>query len=263
MNKYCSLLIIVLIIYLTYDYCSNIVEGNDTVAGGGTYDESKDNYSGVECIYAGKRISGITKISDGVKDKKDYDVTNPCDYKDVSCVNTIPDVKEWGNMFTSIPDDSSEDKSNRLKKQCQLCVIGSKVDGSTVNALANVSTKSYDIPVKPISNFAYDMCDAMVADCDKSIFYANNKQDGWGIDCSHVDDADSTWVNNKLNKLLCKTLTSSVLQFFLGFMGGIECTMLIKGYEFKGYINKKIDDFGAHPGDTLKKGAHFVSGGII
>lgn len=243
MNKYCSLLIILLIIYLTYDYCSNIVEGQDgqddqddqdnkKKFGSGGYDETSDDYVPETCPYNGTIIGGIKKISDGV----DKGVTNPCDYKTVSCSNTIPKASDWGNMFTSEPNGN--DTANNLKRQCQLCVIGSKADGTITNTLANVS-RIPDSKSVPNSHFAYDLCDAMVAGCDKSIFYANNRQDGWNKDCGPVDS--TTWANNKLNIGICKVLKSSILQFLLGFMGGIECTMKIKSYELKGYMDAKMD----------------------
>jgi len=248
MDKYCSLLIILLIIYLTYDYCSNIVEGKDNIVegkdnipGGGNYNTSKDDYKPYQCPYGDQVKGGITSIKDGVTGE----VTNPCDYKSVSCINTIPKESEWGNNYTNNPppvkkpDDFKKLKPNqKLKKQCQLCVIGSKVDGTTRHVLANVANDPATTNVPP-SNFAYDLCDAMVADCGKAEFYANSRQDGWSNDCATADK--TSWTNNKINKLLCKTLKSSFIQFFLGFMGGIECTMKIKAYELRAYMEGKVD----------------------
>jgi len=205
------------------------VEGNDGIPGGGGYKKSEDNINKGLCPY-GTVKGGITSIEGGIKDEGDpsKDVSNPCEYKSVSCINSIPPDSEWGDNFTNNPVEFTQ-KNHRLKKQCQLCVIGSKMDGTTRRVLANLG-KTPDSKDVPPSNFAYDLCDAMVAGCEKALFYANNKQD-WNSICDEVDK--TTWTNNKLNKAVCKLLKNSIIQFFLGFMGGIECTLKIKAYEFK------------------------------
>jgi len=219
MNKICSFFIIVIIIYLSYDYCSrSLIEGQ----GKGKpdyskYDETQD--AAVKTVVCkGPPLTTIpdTKVT-----------TYPCSYEKASCMNAMDKVTTdaWGNNWNEVGND--------LKQQCSLCVQGSKIDGTTRHVLSNVGKipGSPPPPTVPVSKFAEDMCDAMVAGCDKSIFYANNRQDGWAIDCSGVDA--TTWTDNKLNKGVCALLQSDILQFFLGFMGGIECTLKIKAHKLK------------------------------
>ena len=225
MNKYCSLLIILLIVYLAYDYCSNIVEGNDGIPGGGNYNTAQDDFKGVAVCPYGETKGNITSIDEGVT----KGVTNPCDYKSVSCINDMTGKdSDWGNNFTNKHLDLT--KPNQMKKeQCKLCVMGSKVDGTVRTVLANLGKTPGETTV-PTSDFAYDVCDAMVADCSQALFYANAKTD-WSNTCKAVEN--TSWTNNKLNKAVCKVINNGIIQFFLQFMGGIECTMKVKAYEFK------------------------------
>jgi len=229
MNKLCSLLIILLIIYLTYDYCSNTVEGNDAVA-----DEIAARNKQTETDDAAKIIhcskSPVTSITDGVN----ANASESCQYKNVSCINNMQSIGDdkWKSSYTDY------DGVVNYKTQCQLCVKGSKLDGTTRSALSNVIIGE--------SHFAYDLCDAMAAGCDSGIFYANNKQGNWSHDCKLMESTPWTSSDeeesNALNKALCSVLQNDIIQFFLGFMGGIECTLLIKEKELKGWMGDKIDD---------------------
>ena len=133
---------------------------------------------------------------------------------------------------------TSHDGTDKLKKQCNLCVQGSKVDGNTRYVLANVSKTKEGVPHE--SHFADDLCDAMVAGCGSQVFYANNRQDGWNYDCKYANSSKSSWTDNKLNKAICKMLSNSIIQFFLGFMGGLECTLKIKGYQLESGIKNSV-----------------------
>ena len=250
MNKFCSFLIIIIIIYLTYDYCSNtIIEGANGGGRGGGYDESQDKF-----------VKEATCSKQAVTSIKGSAASEPCQYKAVSCITKINDIneKDWGGNFTSYNKPSgSTDTQWNYKKQCKLCIQGSKVDGTTRNILANVG-RTDDITI-PDSHFAYDLCDAMVAGCESSIFYANGRQDGWSNDCANMKSASFT--DNKLNVSLCKILQSDILQFFLGFMGGVECTMKIKALEFEAYMANKLKPLikGFH---EVQKGFHDVQKGV-
>ena len=98
----------------------------------------------------------------------------------------------------------------------------------------------------------------MVAKCSSDIIYANNRQGGWDHDCG-VTLKKGWGEKNNINMSVCTLLSNSIIQFFLGFMGGIECTLLIKAREFENSAIKKMEcipctaTFGHGPGCTEKK----------
>lgn len=228
MNKICSFFIIIIIIYLSYDYCSrSLIEGQgNSNPDYSKFDEEKQDAAVGEVKCKSPPLTTIEETTT---------TTDPCSYEKTSCIGAMDNVTTdtWGTNWNI--------SGNKLKQQCSSCVQGSQVDGSTRHVLANVGKKpgSLPLPTVPVSKFAEDMCDAMVAGCDKSIFYANNRQDGWTTDCAGVDD--SSWAINKLNKGVCTLLQNSIIQFFLGFMGGIECTLKIKAHKLLSGLESNVD----------------------
>ena len=221
MNKIVSIFIILIIIYLSYDYCSTkMIEGQTTM----TDEELKEQD---KSITVKSCEGGPVSIGSNIKANN---AKYPCQYKNISCVNKMEQVStnDWG--------DNWHGSGNKTKQQCQLCVMGSDVDGNTSKILSNVG-KNKNNPIFR-SNFANDLCDAMVAGCDSRLFYANNKQDGWNIDCRGVEN--TSWTDNKLNKAMCAILKNSIIQFFLGFMGGLECTLKIKMYQLQSSVKKQF-----------------------
>jgi len=227
MNKICSLFIIIIIVYLSYDYCSNsLIEGQTT------YDTKQDDVIVAEkCESAAGK--SLPKFSRDMTDiKTNTTSTKPCQFESTSCISTMERVKsdDWGVNW--------HHSGTPLKRRCNLCVQGSKIDGNARHVLANVGV-SKERP-NDRSNFADDLCDAMVAGCGgSSLIYANNQQNGWRTDCMHIDETD--WDDNKINKAMCTFLQNSTIQFFLGFMGGIECTLKIKAYQLRGNIQEAMD----------------------
>jgi hypothetical protein len=223
MNKICSFLIIIITIYLTYDYCSRITEGQTTAED--IARRKKEREEADKSIPTTKcNAPKLTTIDDQSTN------TEPCAYENVSCRALMDKITtdDWGDSFHK----NTNIKETSYKTQCNLCVQGSKVDGNTRFVLANVGAPVGKTNKAHVSNFADDLCDAMAANCESQIFYANNRQDGWEKDCQGVDK--TSWADNKLNKVVCVLLTNSILQFFLGFMGGLECTLKIKAYEIEG-----------------------------
>ena len=241
MNKYCSFVIIIIIIYLTYDYCSNpLVEGQR-----GKIDPDDDNVTVEEkCTDdAGSVLPPISSIKNGTASK-------PCQFKDASCKLLMDEVDAdlWDGNWNKAPDMSA---LPNIKNQCRLCVQGSKVDGKIREVLANVGGKDH------ISNFALSLCDTMAIKCDSGVGYANNQQDGWkGVDCkdAYEDSTDmKKWgKGNNMNMMVCRVLSNSIIQFFLGFMGGVECTLSIKAHGLKQAIEKGV-----------RQAAHDASGGLV
>jgi hypothetical protein len=85
MNKYCSFVIIIIIIYVTYDYCSNpLVEG-----GTGNIDDDDDDVTEEEkCIDDNTH----TELKDQTFISKNAKATKPCQFKNASCKLLMDDV---------------------------------------------------------------------------------------------------------------------------------------------------------------------------
>jgi len=245
MNKICSIFIILIIIYLSYDYCSQTIEGQ----GGDVKDDSKISDDEDESFAGLKKGKSNPADRTGEcpqwKGTKETSIkldgsTEPCAYTEVHCRNSMETVStsNWADSW-----NTKETKDSKgFKARCQACVQGSKKDGNTSHVLANVGRYKKDgVPQRPLSNFSADYCDALAASCGgSSIIYANNKQDSWGDhDCKEILDLPTDqWQDNALNIVLCKILSNRFIQFFLNFMGGIECTLKIKGYQVMGDLKK-------------------------
>jgi len=220
MNKYCSFLIIILIVYITYEYCSSLTEG--AIFGG--YDSKADEHKDRIICKKGQAFD---------LNEPNSSPREPCVYEGKSCIDLVGSLDkqvkgDWNAVYTDYVNDKSKAGGN-LKYNCSRCVQGSKQDGTVTRFLSNLSTKEGD-PNPAVSKFAQDVCDAMAADCDNPTFYANNRQNWEHGDCSKAGiDSDNTLAN----KFVCKLLTNSFLQFFLGLLGGVTCTLKIKGKELE------------------------------
>tara|TARA_Y100000389_G_C17452138_1_gene515594 strand:+ start:980 stop:1726 length:747 start_codon:yes stop_codon:yes gene_type:complete len=241
MYKICSFLIILIIIYLSYDYCSHtLIEGAGSTMTQAELDKQDNIAKQIKCS-----SPPATKI-------KGSSATEACAYEKVSCMTLMDEVSnsDWGDSYTDY-GGSGSNYIEDVKKQCHFCVKGSKQDGNARHILANVGGTAD-------SHFAYDICDAMVAKCSSDIIYANNRQGGWDHDCG-VTLKKGWGEKNNINMSVCTLLSNSIIQFFLGFMGGIECTLLIKAREFENSAIKKMEcipctaTFGHGPGCTEKK----------
>jgi hypothetical protein len=227
MDKYISLLLIIIIVYVTYVYCTH--QTNKIIEGVDVYDETQDT-AVVAAQCSGKAATSIDTTTNA---------TSPCQFKGSSCVTMMENAnkEKWANHYTDYSaGDYSDDKGGAhapgwiLKSQCAKCVQGSEMDGTMRRWLSNVQTTPTNQSDPPTSRFAYDVCDAMAAECTDPLVYANNRQDWDKGDCSTVSVGST---NPNLNILLCQLTTNAFIQFFLGFMGGATCTLKIKALELK------------------------------
>ena len=174
LNKINSFLIILILLYITFEYCQ-LYEGQadtpDTPAGRQGNDQGSDDASAKK-----PKCPKDPAMDFSVPTK-----TIPCQYEGKSCLDLMGNIKEdeWVQF-----GDSSDNHVGTPKYNCSQCVQGSNVDSSFRYYLANVRT-DLDWNVSH-SKFADDLCDAMAADCDDAFFYAINKQDWWHDDCSGI-----------------------------------------------------------------------------
>lgn len=217
MDKLVSFMIIILCIYLSYEYCYRI-EGQSNKPAFGDY-----------------KGRGTGR---GVAQKTTTTTTDPCgpgtpckEFSDKNC-QSIVDGDKLGNddwIFGSKGDDLA------IKRKCMKCIQGSKLGGNMPRYLANIG---YESNPDKHSYFALRLCDAMAADCSSQAWYANNEADWSNQDCRTVSITDTD--KSMTTRLLCSMLTNSVLQFFMGFMGGVSCTLKIKAYE----LVQKLEELG-------------------
>ena len=233
MDKCISLLVILFIIYISYEYCSDtIIEGAS--AGADNQDENDAAYATPEkCLDAPDTSGSINSLTSEIK--------SPCAFKEQLCSNLMKNTgDEWNSYYTDYSTrtgDGVDPKGWKMKKNCENCIRGSNKMGTTLNVLANVSNTLDG--AMPTSKFALDYCDALAADCEGPLLYANNRQNWEQYDCHGVDETSSSYSNT--NKAVCVLLKSSAIQFILSFMGGITCTLKIKTKELETSL-KQIPD---------------------
>lgn len=233
MNKCISLLVILFIIYISYEYCSDtIIEG--VSAGSDNQDENDAAYAPPEkCLDQPVTSGSINELT--------TKINSPCAFKDKICSNLMSNTgDEWNSYYTDYHNrtgDGVDPKGWIMKKNCENCIRGSNKIGTTLNVLANVSNTLDG--AMPTSKFSLDYCDALAADCEDPLLYSNNRQNWGQYDCLHVDASSSSYSNT--NKAVCVILKSSAIQFILSFMGGITCTLKIKAKELTTTL-KQIPD---------------------
>jgi len=202
MNKACSLFIIIVIVYLTYDYCSKpLIEGQ------GTARISDDELKKSEIVEVMEGECSSGKAS-GFREQENKQNRSKCVYEDASCKDFLQKRAGGGGVDKIWKDSWRHSDIGEAKRQCQLCVQGSSVDGTVKRLLANVGRtgKNYYS-----SGFGNDICDAMAADCQSNswVHYANYQADGWNSACNPFPNFD----NDKTNYALCMLLQNSAFQF--------------------------------------------------
>ena len=220
LTKSNSFFIIIILLYITLEYCKLYEGQSDTFAGrqGNTEGDDDSSEKQEECI------GGQKKSFEGGSFK-------PCQYRENSCLASAQAVSNKWNQYR----DNSASHPGSIKYNCSKCVQGSNLDGSFRYYLANVRTE-LDGNVSH-SKFADDLCDAMAADCDDAFFYAINKQDWWHGDCSGV----TVETHGYTNGALCTLFGSSFISFITGFLGGITCNLKIRALELEQSIMKAWD----------------------
>ena len=209
MDKLVSFIIIILCIYLSYEYCVRI-EGQANRPAFGDY-----------------KGRGTGR---GVAQKTTTTTTDPCgpgtpckEFSDKNCQIVKGDKDKW--IFGSKGDNLD------VKRKCMRCIQGSKLGGNMPRYLANIG---YESNPDKHSYFALRFCDAMAAECSSQAWYANNEADWSNQDCRTISITDTD--KSMTTRLLCSMLTNSVLQFFMSFMGGVSCTLKIKALELIQYV---------------------------
>jgi len=209
MNKECSFLIILIIGYISYNYCSITVEGINPNVNQGYYKTSQDR-------------SDLSPESIDLSDPEnecssDKDPHNRCKYIDKDCHNI-----QWDRDKYRFKDDS-----NPIRRDCMNCIMVSNelpIMASYLSDIGNYSSRGAN--PNPKSKFSMNYCDAIVANCDDYYFYALGSTNFEDSDCNGIDDANSD--APLMTKVKCSVLTNSIFNFFSGIIRGVECELTIR-----------------------------------
>jgi hypothetical protein len=241
--KYCSLLLIILIIYLTYDYCTNINEpfvstqydeSGDRLLGDGTgYDDSEESMFAFSTFSMGAvcpENSGITTLTNFNGNQ-----TN-CDYQPIKC-QTLADGESLYDWNYGNTDDSK-------RKECQKCVRGSDntptIDSILSNAyiIGNKPTETAPNTYSNFTDYSGYICDSMVACGGADTMYAFNQTD-WTTDCGS-GTFDATDTDSTLNSLRCVLVSNFFIKWIGSYLGGLTCNLEIQAIKM---ANKVEDEF--------------------
>ena len=214
MDKITSFIIIILSIYISYEYCSvNVVEGQASDPGISTGD-----YTGPG---SGRGVAPGANTQSSDTDDCTIPGTPCYQYKDKDCMRETITQSAKDNWIYGNKGD------NRPEKQaCMKCIQGSKQMTTMPHVLANIG---YKTNTSKKSHYALRYCDAMAADCDSRSWYANDHSDWNNQDCKNVSITDGSLPMS--TRLLCNMLSNSILQFFMSFLSGVTCTLKIKALE--------------------------------
>ena len=244
MDKITSFIIIILCIYISYEYCSvNVIEGQASDPGISTGD-----YTGPG---SGRGLApGANTQSSDTSDTDDCNKPGtPCYiYKDKDCMReTITESARDNWVYGEKGDNIPE------KQACMKCIQGSKQMTTMPHTLANIG---YYTNTSKKSYYALRYCDAMAADCDSRSWYANDHSDWNNQDCKDVSITDDTLPMS--TRLICNMVGNSILQFFMSFLSGVTCTLKIKALELVHFVKEipekignEIKDLGKNIADKL------------
>lgn len=238
--KYCSLLLIILIIYLTYDYC-NINEPFVSTE----YDTTRDRLITVDNENTDSMFSFSLGSScpDNVGNTAvanfDGNLEN-CDYKKTDC-QVVADTYDFMDWNYGSDSDSK-------RKECQKCVRGSEKMSGTVSILSNAYEIGEAAPkgkdqYSLYTDFSGYICDAMVGCGDSDTMYAFNNTD-WSTDCGGgFDTSDNMSI---INSLRCTMIDNFLIRTIASYLGGMTCSLEIQGIQainaVKGAFDATIND---------------------
>lgn len=244
MDKYISFIIIVIIIYKTYEYCSPHKEGF-------SMPDFSVNFNGkpTECD---KDTTAYKEVDNIVPEKGKGEAYKPCQYKSQSCKSLIDklsrdDIKNLKSLFEesstsksikktasnlkkysgygmvqslkSHPDfssDRSEEEIKLLKSNCEKCLEGSAKDSSIRKRLANIKKDS-----DTSSKFSSHTCDALAYKCEDPTMYGIINSP-W----SECDDTDNLGI---IDKIICFMLNTGIIDYYGASVGGGgECFLRIQ-----------------------------------
>lgn len=226
--KYCYLILVIVVIYLMYNYCNYIEPFVST-----DYDTSKDRLIGGK--YGSPDDDSMFSFSlgsncpDNIGDSPVNDfkgnLTN-CDYRKTDCFLVA-------NKENKI-DWPYGDKNDSKRKECQKCVRGSdKISGIT-SILANAYDVGFDKPENSdtssynrFTEFSGYICDSMVGCGDVENMYAFN-QTNWGADCGK-NSFDTTNTDTIINSMRCGIVDNFLVRTVGSYLGGVTCNLEIQG----------------------------------
>lgn len=227
MDKICSFLIILIVAYISYNYCSKTIEGVTSAQnpGLGTYDLSQDRANTPP-------TGGASGSGDVCADSHSI----PCINKDADCLaNSYP----GGEVVYNRDNYRYKEDNDPERNKCMQCVMYSDKTSRLASGLSEIGTKNRT----QTSEFARNYCDALVADCDSPLNYSIGETDFYK-DCGyrgfmHFDDTIND--NYKLYGL-CTIMTNPIFMFFFELMKGVLCDMNIRAK----MIVRDVEDFGTN-----------------
>jgi len=238
LSHYSYFLLIIITLYVGYNYYCTIYEGQDSGAFGDYNTANDASNAANNAATSGQTNSpdycathnkpSITSYQDAEQTTTSY----PCQYANHSCTS----------MFASVPGSKWEyggggnASEEQIRKHCINCVIGSNMDGDTRQRLAQIG---YDY--NKTSHFASQLCDGIVAGCSNPFWFANNHSDWTHYDCKKCCGGGVCSGCSLTENLLCTILTSSVLQFFMSFFGGVECELKIEADKMMQSVSDEVD----------------------
>jgi hypothetical protein len=215
MDKICSFVIILIIAYLSYDYCSTKEGLGDvqTTSGinQGYYDRGEDLTIPVDEA----NVDSSGQACPAVPTEGDA-----CFYKTTMCERSDFDIDSY-----NFGDDSNTERTT-----CMRCVMGSETMPRSVTGLASIGLKNRG----RTSEFARNYCDALMADCDDYYFYALGTTDFYK-DCGYRGfmNFDEGIMASTYYTFMCSIMTNPIFMFIFEILKGISCPLKIKAMELE------------------------------
>tara|TARA_Y100000389_G_scaffold205066_1_gene262653 strand:- start:2142 stop:2918 length:777 start_codon:yes stop_codon:yes gene_type:complete len=250
MNKECSFLLIIIISYLSYNYCSQTIEGIDPNVNQGGY-----NILDQDSVQSDDQATLDSRGIDKDKDKNCDSPKSVCYYKDKDCTNK----NNW------CPNGSCDEykfgTSNNQRDNCARCFQSNSSGGSIVNYLSLLGGEAHksEDGKQGYSNFASNYCDALNADCTSPFWYALGVTD-FDNDCGDIGEfpyfgtkKDSNWTSF----ILCIILRSYPIEFITEILKGVTCELKIKFEQMKQSAEEEVREI---KGDISNLGGTIVDG---
>lgn len=251
MNKECSFLLIIIISYLSYNYCSQTIEGIDPNVNQGRYD-----ILGQDSVQSDDQATLDDRGID--KDENCNSPATPCYYKDKDCTDTNNWCPNGGC------GEYRYSTSNSRRDNCARCFQSNSSGGSLVNYLSLLGAEAHksEDGKQGYSNFASNYCDALSAGCTSPFWYALGVTD-FDNDCGDIGHLpywgtkkDASWTTF----FLCSILRFPPIEFITEILKGVSCELKVKTDQLKQSAEDEIqgikDDISNLPdtiGNVIKK----------
>lgn len=231
MNKVCSFLIIIIIGYLSYNYCSKTVEG---ISPGISPGVNQGGYNLDQDRVFTPSNSGNQGAQGSCTPQQISQVGSACYYSNSNSSDCTAGINRDNYRY--------KDGNNAEREQCMRCVMNNKNLPIVVKYLAGIGVENGGS-----SEFARNYCDALMAGspgCDNAQFYSIGETD-FDNDCSGVNLISN---NTKTTRALCTVMTNPVFEFLFEMAKGVVCDMNIRAR----MIERTIED-GIHQAeDTIE-----------